>query len=155
MSGTALSPWYVGESNDESDALVLEIYSANEGSAPVAGYLPSIMLVGLEYKQVAPSRITVELHPGENPVSASAPWWGNFFNRIHRNETWDLTVSPFSPGLARKASDKLPYLFDADGDNVTSTSWGLMEAAALISVFAEENAQWKKISIDGQERIVD
>ncbi len=30
-----------------------------------------------------------------------------------------------------------------------------MEAAALISVFAEENAQWKKISIDGQERIVD
>ena len=47
MAGIALSPWYVGESNDESDTLVLETYSANEGSAPVAGYLPSIMLVGL------------------------------------------------------------------------------------------------------------
>ncbi|WJY89033.1 hypothetical protein CCONF_02370 [Corynebacterium confusum] len=167
MSGTPLSPWFVGESNDseirgngELDTLVLEVYAADKDSGSAVSYLPSIMLaikISLEkaYKPAALSRVALDSHPGEYPASTPAPWWGNFFNRIEGNESWDLTVSPFSSGLARKASTVLPYLFRAEGQDLTSTSWGLMEAAALISVFAEENARWKKIVIDSQKTILD
>ena len=167
MSGAALSPWFVGESNDSEilgngqvDTLVFGIYSADESSAPVATFLPSIMLaiqISLKkaYKPVTPSRITVELHPGDKSGSVPACWWGNFFNRIERYATWDLTVSPFSSELARKASHRIPYLFDTDGNNLTSSSWGLMETAALISFITEENAHWQKVSIDSRKSIVD
>lgn len=167
MPETPLSPWFVGESNDSEirgngqlDTLALEVYAADKDSGSAVSYLPSIMLaikmsLVKTYKPAALSRVALDLHPGEFPTSTPAPWWGNFFNRREGNESWDLTVSPFSPGLARKASTVLPYLFRAEGQDLTSTSWGLMEAAALISVFAEENANWKKIVIESQKTIFD
>lgn len=160
MSGAALSPWFVGETNDsivrtngEVDTLILEIYAADDGEQSVVSYLPSIMLataIGLEkaYAQVKLSQIAVELHPGERPASISAPWWGNFFNEEKSNTTWNITVSPPPPYLARNASSALPYLFQEDGGKLMSTSWGIMEAAALISIFTEESGDWNNIVIN-------
>ncbi|GFK19401.1 MULTISPECIES: hypothetical protein [Corynebacterium] len=160
MSGTALSPWFVGESNEEQlrndgelDDLVLEIYSADSLGSSVIAFLPAIMLateIGLHkaYSWFDLTKVSVDLHPGERPFNVSSPWWNNYFNYSHKDPQYMLAVSPQAPDLARTAQLTCPNLFSSDGNNLLSRSWGLIECAVIISLLSTEKPEWDSLSIE-------
>lgn len=169
MSGSPLSPWFIGESNDgelrntaQAENLILELYPADQLKSSAVEFLPAIMLatdmaLRKAFLPFELSKVRLDLHPGERPGrrpgTSEAPWWNNYFNHAHSahdNPKYAIELSPESAGFAGIAQSACPNLFEADGARLLAHSWGLVECAALVSLLTQVEPDWSSLSIEAR-----
>lgn len=162
MSGTALSPWFIGESNDEQlhyngvpEDVMLEFYASEGADSSALDFLPAIMFatdIALQqgFSSFDLRSVRVDRHPGERPGAPTDSWWNNYFNHSHDDAQQVLEISPELPGFEHAAQSECPNLFSCDGSTLLAQSWGLNECAVLISLLSSIQPDWASITIESR-----